>query len=78
MFNNWLVILSVTVVPADEAQTVWAWAIRREPDQMLMVRSRPKYATHDQALEAAHIAAKNVSRKLSIPFAIGAPGANAD
>lgn len=59
--------LSVSVEAADEGHTAWAWAIHRVPDQMLMVRSRPEYANHDQALKAARAAAKNVSRKLSIP-----------
>lgn len=66
--------LIVHAEPANKRQTAWAWIIHREPDQMLIVRSLPEYADYDRALKAGRNAAVNISRKLSIPFAINDPG----
>lgn len=59
--------LSIIVEAIDEEQSGWAWAIHRIPDRMLILRSRPDYADPDQALEAAGLAAAEISRKLGIP-----------
>lgn len=66
--------LSVSVKPDDQEREAWAWAIHRDPNQMLILRSRPDYASPDQALEAGGQAAAEIARKLGIPVAIRASG----
>ena len=64
--------LSISVEPDGEERETWAWAIHRDPDQMLILRSLPDYANPDQALEAGGQAAAEIGRKLGIPVAIRA------
>lgn len=63
--------LNVRTEATGEAPLAWAWAIYRGADRFLILRSRPEYEDHADALEAGLKAATDIGRRLGAMREIG-------
>lgn len=63
-------LLTVRAEAIGGAPVPWAWAIYRGPHSLLILRSRPEYREHADALQAGLRAASEVGRKLRAPVIV--------